>query len=38
MVNNVSNGKKPFNITQQKVNYFRPKDFFRPESTICKAK
>ena len=29
--------KGPVNIPKQNVNYNRPKDYFRPQSTICKG-
>ena len=30
--------EKSVNIPKQKVNYYRPKDYFRPQSTICNVK
>ena len=37
MGNRNSKGKEPVNIPKQKVNYNRQKDYFRPQSTICKV-
>ena len=33
-----SKGKEPVNIPKQTVNYNRPKDYFRPQSTICRVR
>ena len=38
MGNNVSKGKEPVSIPNQKVNYNRPKDYFRSQSSICNVR